>query len=344
MNPAEQPHGHPHGHWHGLGHGHSHGLPSFSLPRPQWNRLREGGRGRWLMAALAVWVASGLYIVSADQQAVVTRFGAVVEPRVMPGIHYALPWPVDSVTKLKVRQYQRAVIGGEAPDAVLGRLQPLASQFLTGDQNILHLRVVAQYSVAVPADYLYRSAGVAQLTAAAVESELARRVARRTVDSVLTTEKMAIQEEVRAGAQKVLNGYSAGVQLASVNIESATPPPEAADAFRDVASARADSARIVNEAQGYANDVIPKARGEARQMLEAAAAYRLRKANEAAGDAARFTQVAAEYSRAPEVNGRRLYAEAMEEILPRIKKLIAGSGGHLDLTIIRKADESKAKP
>lgn len=344
MNPPDRPHGHSHGPWRGLSHGHSHGLPSISLPRLNWNWLREGGRRRWLAAALAVWVLSGLYIVSADQQAVVTRFGAVVEARVMPGIHYAMPWPVDSVTKLKVRQYQRAVIGGEAPDAVLGRLQPLASQFLTGDQNILHLRVVAQYSVAVPADYLYRSAAVAQLTGAAVESELARRVARRTVDSVLTTEKAAIQEEVRAGAQKVLNGYAAGVQLASVNIESATPPPEAADAFRDVASARADSARIVNEAQGYANDVIPKARGEARQLLEAAAAYRLRKANEAAGDAARFSQVAAEYGRAPEVNGRRLYAEAMEEILPRIRKLIVDSRGNLDLTIIRNSDERKTKP
>lgn len=343
-----KPKGHSHSHSHGHSHSHSHAqIETFGgslLPRINFGPIRDLDSRRALLGLGALWLLSGLFIVSADQQAVVTRFGAVVEPRVMPGIHYALPWPIDSVTKLKVRQLQRRIIGGDAPDTVLGRLQPLASQFLTGDQNILHLRVVTQYSVALPADYLFRSADVAQLTGAAVESELARRIAQRTVDSVLTTEKAAIQEEVRAGAQKVLNGYSAGVQLASVNIESASPPPEAADAFRDVASARADSSRIVNESQGYANDVIPKARGEARQMLEAAQAYKLKKINEAEGDASRFTQVAAEYGRAADVNGRRLYAETMEQILPRIKKLIVDSRGNLDLTIIRKGDESKTKP
>jgi len=161
------------------------------------------------------------------------------------------------------------------------------------------------------------------------------------VDSVLTTEKAAIQEEVRGAAQKLINDYSLGVLLASVNIEQASPPPEAADAFRDVASARADSARIVNEAQGYANDVIPKARGEAQTMLSAAEAYKQRKINEAQGDASRFTQVAAEYARASEVNGRRLYAETMEVILPRIKKMFVDSRGNLDLTILRRGEEPK---
>src|SRR5262249_47411278 len=152
---------------------------------------------------------------------------------------------------------------------------------------------------------------------------------------ILTTQKAAIQEEVRAAAQKVANDYRAGVLLASVNIESVAPPPEAADAFRDVASARADSARIVNEAQGYANDVLPKARGQAQQMTESAQAYKQRKTNEAIGDASRFTQVAAEYAKAAEVNGRRIYMETMEQILPKIRKLIVDKNGNLDLTIIR---------
>ena len=118
-----------------------------------------------------------------------------------------------------------------------------------------------------------------------------------------------------------------------------TPPPEAADAFRDVASARADSSRIVNEAQGYANDVIPRARGGAQQLLDAAQGYRQRKIDEAQGDASRFTQVAAEYSKASEVNGQRLYLETMEIILPKIKKLIVDSKGNLDLTIVRKGEK-----
>jgi len=161
------------------------------------------------------------------------------------------------------------------------------------------------------------------------------------VDAVLTTEKIAVQEEVRGAAQKLVDQYRLGVALASVNIESAQPPPEARDAFNDVASARADSARIVNEALGYAGDIVPKARGEASQSLQAAVGYREKKVNEARGDASRFTQVAAEYERAAAVNGRRLYAETMEQVLPKIKKILVDSRGNLDLTIVRKQDAPK---
>jgi membrane protease subunit HflK len=305
-------------------------------PRPaRWTRRRIA------LAALGVWVLSGVYLVAPDQQAVVTRFGAVVEPRALPGLHFSFPWPIESVAKLKVRQLQRLVIGGDAPDGVLGRTQPLLSQFLTGDQNIIHMRVVAQYSVGAPADYLFQAQDVTRTVAAAVEAELARRVARRNVDAILTTEKAAIQEEVRAAAQRRIDGYRSGVHLSTVNIETVTPPPEASDAFRDVASARADAVRIVNEAQGYANDVVPKARGEARQSLESAEAYRQRKVNEASGDAARFQAVAAEYARAAQVTGERLYMETMEQVLPRIRKLIVDKDGNLDLTIIRRGQAPK---
>jgi membrane protease subunit HflK len=287
------------------------------------------------------WMLTGVYVVETDQQAVVTRFGAVVDSRVMPGIHVSLPWPIDRVNRLKVQQLQRLIVGGELPDAVTGRAQPLQSQFLTGDQNIISMRVVVQYSVGVPVDYLFRTEDVARSVVAAVETALAERIAGRGVDAVLTTEKQAIQEEVRAEAQRVLNGYRAGVLLSTVNMESAVPPPEAAEAFRDVASARADSSRIVSEAQGYANDVIPKARGEAQQLLETARAYKESKINMARGDAARFNQVAAEYVKASEVNGRRIYLETMEQVLPKIKKLIVDKNGNLDLTIIRKGEAGK---
>lgn len=304
--------------------------------------VRRPAAQRVLIGLVVLWLLSGVYIVPADQQAVVTRFGAVVEPRVLPGIHADLPWPIDRVTKLKVRQLQRLVVGGALPDNVVGRAQPLATQFLTGDQNIIHIRVVVQYSVGVPADYLFHAQEISRLVGGAAEAELTHRIASRGVDAVLTTEKAAIQEEVRAAAQKVLNDYRAGVQLSSVNIESAVPPPEAADAFRDVASARADSVRIVSEAQGYANDVIPRARGQAQQMLEAAEAYKQRKINGALGDAARFNQVAAEYAKASEVNGRRLYMEALEQILPNIRKLVVDKSGNLDLTIVNKGNPPAA--
>jgi membrane protease subunit HflK len=306
-------------------------------PAPYWTRRRIA------MAIFIVWALSGLYLVKPDQQAVETMFGKVVAPRVMPGLHYAWPWPIESVTKLKVRQLQRLVVGGDLPDSVLGRSNPLTSQFISGDQNIINMRVVVQYSVGVPADYLFRAQDVAKAVAVSVEAELARRIAHRPVDAVLTTEKAAIQEEVRGAAQKRINDYQTGVQVSTINIESVTPPPEAADSFRDVASARADAERVVNEAQGYANDLIPKSRGEAQQMKEAAEAYKQRKVNESTGDAARFTQVAAEYEKAAQVTGERLYMETMEQILPRIKKLIVDKNGNLDLTIIRKGDPATKK-
>lgn len=308
-------------------------------PPPWW----EDRRRRFAALGLGLWLLTGLYLVPADQQAVVTRFGAVVEPRVLPGLHVSLPWPIDRVVRLKVQQLQRLVAGGEAADAVVGRMDPARAQFLTGDQNLIHLRAVVQYYVAVPAEYLYQTMDVTAVIRAAVETELSRKIAGRGVDAVLTTEKAAIQEDVRGEAQKRLNSYGAGVALASVNIESVLPPAETAEAFRDVASARADAVRIVNEAQGYANDILPKARGEARQLIESAEAYKQRKINEAAGDAARFTQVAGEYAKAAEVTGDRLYQEAMVEILPRIRKLIVDKNGNLDLTIVRKADPA-AKP
>src|SRR5882672_8466684 len=155
-------------------------VATVTPPQTRRPRFRQ-----WIALALVAWLLTGVYLVNTQQQAVVTRFGAVVEPRVMPGIHIALPWPIDRVTKLKVQQLQRLVIGGEAADSVTGRSNPLQSQFLTGDQNIISMRVVVQYSVAAPVDYLFRNENVARSVGAAVESALAQRIATRTVDAVL---------------------------------------------------------------------------------------------------------------------------------------------------------------
>jgi modulator of FtsH protease HflK len=306
------------------------------------NRSRPWQRA--LFGFVLLWVLSGIYFVQPDQQAVVIRFGAVINARVLPGVHYSLPWPIDRLAKVKVHQQQRLIIGGDVADTVLGRTQPLASQFLTGDQNIIHMRMVIQYSVAVPVDYLFRSFDVKNMIGAAVEAELSRRIARGSVDALLTTEKIAVQDEVLSAAQKRLNDYHAGVKLSTVNIETMAPPPEAADAFRDVASARADTGRIINEARGYANDLLPRARGQAKQMTEAAEAYRLTKVNEAKGDAERFLAIASEYAKASTITGERLYMEAMEQILPRIRKLVLDSNGNVDLSIIRRGETIPAKP
>jgi modulator of FtsH protease HflK len=297
--------------------------------------VRSGWKFRRIAAiVIAVWLVTGVFFIRADEQAVVTRFGAVIEPRVYPGVHYALPWPVDRVSRVKVNQLQRLVVGGEVADSVLGRAEPLASQFVTGDQNIISMRVVVQYSVASPVAFLFRSFDVPKTIGSAVEGELARRIGRRPVDAVLTTEKAAIQDEVLHAAQGRLNVYATGIRLASINMENVAPPPEVAEAFRDVAGARADAARIINEAQSYASDVIPRARGEAMQLAQSAEAYHQAKVNEATGEAARFSAMEAEYSKAAAVTSQRLYLETMEQVLPRIRKLIMDENGNVDLSII----------
>jgi membrane protease subunit HflK len=311
-------------------------------PGPQPARALPPAR-RIAVALIVAWLAWGIYVVRPEQQAVVTRFGAVVDPRVYPGIHYALPWPIDSVTKVKVNQMQRLVIGGDAADSILGRTPALAAQFLTGDQNIINMHVVVQYFIGIPADFLFRSRSISQTISATVESELARRLARRGVDAVLTTERVAIQDEILSASQAQLNGYRLGVKLSSVNIEIAAPPTEAAAAFRDVAGARADAARTVDEAHGYANDLLPRARGEVAQLIQSAEAYRQSRVNQATGDAARFQALAAEYVKASDVTGRRLYLEAMEQILPRIKKLIVDPGANLDLSVIGRSNSQAPK-
>jgi membrane protease subunit HflK len=293
---------------------------------------------------LGLWILSGIYLVPTDEQALVITFGKVTSPRVLPGIHYAFPWPIDSVNKLKVHQLRRTIIGGEIPDGVLGRLQVASSEFLSGDQNLLNVRVVAQYSVSDPRSFLFQTEDVDRLVSAIVSAELSRRIAHTRVDDILTTEKVAIQADVAESAQRALDAYHVGVGISSINMESVSPPAETAEAFRGVAGARADAIRIVNEANGYANDLVPRARGEAAQLVEQAQAYQQGKVSRAQGDAARFYAVAAEYAKAPSVTSTRAYLEAMEQILPKMKKLIVDSNGNLDLSVIRRDDTSPPPP
>ena len=295
-----------------------------------------------LIVIAGLWLVGGIYLVPTEEQAVLTTFGAVVNDRVTPGVGWHWAWPVGRVHKLKVRELKRAFIGGEVADEANALpADPVLSQFLSGDQNILNVRAVVQFSIAEPASFLFRSRDPDQTVANAVEAALERQISTRAVDEVLTTEKIAIQEAVRQDAQVLIDRYGLGVLLSTVNIRTVAPPPEAADAFRDVASARADAARIVNEAEGYENDILPRARGEAQQLLSASRGYRERKIQRAEGDTARFERLAAEYRKNPQVTRSRLYLETMEEVLPRLRKTVVDDQGNLDLTIIRRGQERR---
>ncbi len=297
-------------------------------------------RRRFWLVALVAYLMSGIYSVAPEQQAVVTRFNRVLTKGVLPGIHYHSPWPVERVTTLKVLETKRLTIGIEAPDMLLGRRaaeRPV--EYLTGDQNIINVQMAVQYAVKDPAAYLYRSREVTGTIGSAVESAFAATIAADTVDAILTTGKVAVQNATLEQARHTLDDYGSGIFLSSINIESVSPPAEVAEAFRDVASARADRDRITNEARGYAGDLIAKAHGEAEKMQSEAEADRQRRINEAGGDAARFVKLLSEASRAREITERRLYLETTEEVLPRVKKVVidsaSGPRNLMDLGIIQ---------
>jgi len=295
----------------------------------------------WLgLTLLAGYLISGVYFVAPEQQAVVTRFNRLVTTGVLPGVHYHLPWPIERVARLKVLETKRLTIGIEMSDQVLGRRQAERPvEYLTGDQNIINVQIAVQYTIMNAGAYLYRSREVTEMVGRAVESAFATTMAAETVDVVLTTGKVAVQNATMERARLALDGYGSGIFITSINIESVAPPAEVADAFRDVASARADRDRITNEAHGYANDLVAKAHGEAEKMLSEAEGDRQRRINEATGDAARFVKLLTEASRAREITERRLYLETTEEVLPRVRKVVidsaSGPRSLMDLGIIQ---------
>lgn len=294
--------------------------------------------GRQLLFALVVfYFLSGTYFVRGDQQAVVLVFEKVAQSRILPGPHWTWPFPIARVEKLKTLEMKRLTVGVEPPDRILGRAADSRSQFLTGDQNVINVRLAVQFSIKEPVPYLYLSRDVHSVLAATVESALSSIVVRRRVDDLLTTEKIAVQQEVQNASQRLLDVYGCGISLWNISIESIRPPDEVLEAFRDVASAREDRERIKREADIYANDILPRARGEAYRRIEEANGYCERKVRESQGDAARFVSLAREYSKAPEVTSARLFLETMEEVLPRLKKVVVESGtGGIDIDLIQK--------
>jgi membrane protease subunit HflK len=286
-----------------------------------------------LIAAIlaAAYLVSGVYVVSADQQAVVARLGKVVDSRVPSGVHWTWPSPISTVYRLRVRETKRLTLGLDGAEPVN------RSQFLTGDRNVLNIRVVVQFAISDPATYLFRAVDVNGLVANATRGALAQVVAGRRVDDLLTTEKVAVQERVQQLAEATVVRYDCGVTLLSVGLDSIVPPDEVVEAFRLVAAAREDGDRIVREAESYANGVVPVARGEAAQKGQEALAYTTQVVNTATGDAARFTGVAAEYAKAPRDTATRLYLEAVDEVLPKIDKTIVGADPKaVDLQFVKK--------
>lgn len=283
-------------------------------------------RGLWrlcIIGTILVWILSGFYMVQSDEQGVVRRFGRVVRGAVSPGMHYHLPWPMEKVDKPKVRNIRRVSIGYMERRGKKKEESDLAIiQRLTGDINIINLRIMLQYSIKNAPDYLFKTEDPDYLVKAAAEAAITQIVGGLSVDEVLTIGKLKIQNQTQKIVQEFLDNYGSGIQILTPNLQEIHPPKDVIKSFKDVINAHADMDKFLSEAHAYKNMIVPKARGEAEALIKSAEAYRENKINRALGDSSRFLAILGEYHKAPQVTRDRLYLETMERIGPKIKKCI----------------------
>ena len=273
-----------------------------------------------VFAIVGLWLLSGIYIINPDEQGVVLRFGKYNRTE-GPGPHYAWPTPIESVYKPQVTQVLRGEVGfrsvGQTATFQQGQVRtvPEEASMLTGDENIVNVQFSVQYKISDPVDYLFNVTAPAALVRNAAEAAMREVIGNSLIDSAITDGKLKIQSEATHLLQTVLDRYGAGIQVLAVQLQDVHPPQEVIDAFKDVASAREDKSRIINEAEAYRNELLPKARGQAAAMVNDAEAYSATRLRTAEGDAARFDALRIEHDKAPKVTEQRLYYEAMEEIL-----------------------------
>jgi membrane protease subunit HflK len=307
--------------------------PDFEEVGETLRRLRNlklpGGGKIVILVLVLIWLLSGIYLVQPDEVGVEQRFGAFTVITA-PGPHYHLPFPIETVQTPKVTEIRRLEVGfrsttrsGEYQPGQY-RAVPDEALMLTGDENIINVQFIVQYQIKDPVDYLFNLANQAETVKSAAEAGMREVIGKNKIDNALTTGKFEIQNDSVTLLQEMLDRYQAGIRVVAVQLQDVHPPTEVIDAFKDVASAREDKSRFINEAEAYQNDVLPKARGEAAVIVNDAQAYLESKVLKAQGDAARFSSVLAEYKKAPDITRRRLSLETMESVLanPETEKIV----------------------
>lgn len=280
---------------------------------------RHFGVGLIVIAAILVWLLSGTYIVGPGERGVELRFGAKNEIT-EPGLHWHLPFPIETVEKVDVERVPIVEVGYRT--ARSGRTKvPKEALMLTGDENIIDIEFAVQYKVKDANAYLFNVHDPEGTIAQATESAVREIVGKSTLDFALTEGREEVARDARELLQQILDRYNTGIEIVAVETQKAQPPEEVKAAFDDAVKAREDQQRLKNEAEAYANDVVPRARGAAARMLEEAEAYRAGSIARAEGDARRFGLISKEYAKAPGVTRERLYIETMEQVLSNTSKV-----------------------
>ena len=283
--------------------------------------------------ALALWLFTGVYMVGPDEVGVVRTFGEYTRVA-QSGLNYHFPYPIEQVNTPAVTEVKRIEIGFRTLRNGQYRTVEKESLMLTGDENIVDAEMIVQYKIKDPVAYLFNIMEPELTVREAAEASLRTVVGRNKIDETLTTGKFQIQEGTKSQLQAILVKYVSGIHVVSVQLQDVSPPKEVIGAFKDVASAKEDKNRMINQAEGYRNDVIPKARGEAEAMIRDAEGFREARIKRSEGDAEKFTTILKEYRKAKNITRKRLYLETMEKVLPGIEKIVVpdkDSGNILNL-------------
>lgn len=271
---------------------------------------------------ILVWLISGIYIIDQGNRGVVTRFGAYTETT-KPGPHWHIPAPIEAVNVVNVEQQRFIEVGySDAIRMSKSSMIPQESLMLTADENIIAVRLAVQYQINSARDYSFNVKNNEKTLKQLTESVLRGVIGRNSMDFVLTEGRSQIVAEIKGQIQEAMDDYQAGISVASVNLQDAQPPEEVQGAFEDAIRAREDKQRLINEAEAYSNEVIPKARGAASRILQEAEAYSAEKVAKAKGETERFDQLLVEYEKNPAITRKRLYLEAKEKLYASVNKLV----------------------
>ncbi|MCW8916592.1 MAG: FtsH protease activity modulator HflK [Magnetovibrio sp.] len=290
-----------------------------------------------ILAAFVLWMASGIFRVDTGHRGVVMLFGKhVPEQDVGPGLHWYYPTPIGSYMRPNVEAVRRIDVGfvgaGETSSAfgrttTAGRDVLEESLMLTKDQNIFDVDFRVQWKVKSAGDYLFNIRDPEGTVKLAAESAMREIIGQTTLQNAMTTDRQQVANQARDLLQSILDGYKSGISVIEVQFLKGDPPAQVIDAFNDVQSARQDLDRLKNEAEAYANKIVPTAEGEAAKMLQQAEAYKEQVIKNAQGEAKRFISVYESYKVAKDVTTQRLYLEAMEEIMKNSNKVILDKNG-----------------
>ena len=274
-----------------------------------------------LIGILVIWLLTGIYVVGPDEVGVVRTFGEFTRVT-QSGLNWKFPSPIETANTPKVTEVKRIEFGFRSLKNGQYRTVEKESLMLTGDENIVDAEMIVQYKIKDPVKYLFNIVEPELTVREAAEASLRTVVGRNKIDETLTTGKFTIQEETKEQVQSILDKYESGIHIVAVQLQDVSPPKEVIGAFKDVASAKEDKNRMINQAEGYRNDVIPKARGEAEAMIRDAEGFKESRIKRAEGDATKFTTILKEYNKAKSITEKRLYLETMEKVLPGIDKII----------------------